>query len=84
MTNIKKGAKITNKEIRRLVIERLRGLSPNKGISIGSDKSYSKDELIKEVEKGTGVGNKIIEVELEFLQSLKDLPIYDTKNPSDN
>lgn len=76
--------KITDEEIRKLVIERLKILSPGKGISIGSDRSYTKDELIKEVENGTRIGNKIIKIEVEFLQSLKDLPIYATEIASNN
>lgn len=75
---------ITEEEIRQLVVERLKLLSPDKGVSIGSDKSYSKDELIKEVENGTRVGDKIIKIEVEFLQSLKDLPIYATEISSNN
>lgn len=76
--------KISNNEIRRLVIERLNSLSPNKSISVGSNKSYSKDELISEIKNGTKIGEKMVEVELEFLQSLKNLPIYDTKIASYN
>lgn len=76
--------KITNEEIRKLVIERLKTLSPNKDISIGSDGFYTKDQLIDEIERGSKVGEKIIKVELEFLQSLKDLPIYATEISSNN
>ena len=77
--------KISEEEIRRLVVERLRTtMSPNRGISIGLDRSYTRDELIIEVEKGTRVGEKIITIELEFLQSLKDLPTYGAEISSDN
>lgn len=79
-----KQPKISNEEIRHLVIERLGMLSPNKGISIGSNKSFTKDELIQEVKNGSKTGEKIIKVEIEFLQSLKDLPFYGTKIASDN
>lgn len=80
----KQTPKITREEIRSLIIERLRTLSPNKEISIGSSGSYSIEELIKEVEKGSNVGKKIVRIELEFLQSLKDLPVYEPKGPFNN
>ena len=78
-----KQPKISNEEIRHLVIERLGMFSPNKGISIGLSKSYTKDELIQEVKKGSKIGEKIIKVEIEFLRSLKDLPFYGTEINSD-
>ncbi len=63
--------KISDAEIRKLVVERLRTLPSGKQISIGSQGSFSKDELIKKVELGDKLGKKIIEVELEFLRALK-------------
>lgn len=76
--------KISDEEICRLVMERLSMLSPNKSISIGSNRSFSKDELIKEIKNRTDVGKKMVEIEIEFLQSLKDLPIYGPKIASNN
>lgn len=72
--------KVTDKEIRQLVIERLRTLPSGKQIAIGSEKSYSKEELIFAVEKDSDLGKKIIEVELEFLRSLKGQSFYDEEN----
>lgn len=63
---------ITDQEIRQLVIARLRSLSSGRKISIGSEGEFSKEELIKKVEKKDKIGNKIIEIQLEYLRSFKD------------
>lgn len=69
---------ISDKEIRQLVIERLRTLPSGKLIAIGSSgKSYSPEELMKEVQEKTDLGNKIIEVELEFLRLMKEEDFYE-------
>lgn len=59
-------------EIKNLVITRLEVLPKDKKISIGSSGEFSRDELIERVKKGDPVGKKIIQVEMEFLRSLKE------------
>ena len=61
-----------NKEIRELVIARLEVLPKDKKISIGSEGSFSKDELIEHINKEDKIGKKIVEIEMEFLMSLKE------------
>ena len=34
---------------------------------------FSRDELIKEVKKGTKIGKLIVKAELEYLQAMKNL-----------
>lgn len=63
---------ITNEEIRELVIARLRSLSSGKKISIGSKGEFTKDELIERVRKEDPIGKKIIQIQLSYLQSLKE------------
>lgn len=63
--------KVSDAEIRRLVVERLKKLPSGKQVSIGSDGSFTQDELIERVQSGDAIGEKIIEIELEFLQALK-------------
>ena len=58
-------------EIKKLVIARLEILPENKKISIGNFGEFSKNELIDNVNNNTEVGNKIIEIELEFLRAMK-------------
>lgn len=59
-------------EIRKLVTARLSVLSADTMISIGSDGSFTRDELIQRVEKGDEIGNKIAQIELEWLRSFKE------------
>lgn len=60
-------------QIKELVIARLEVLPEDTGISIGSSGEFTRNELIERVKKGDAVGQKIIEVEMNYLQSLKDL-----------
>lgn len=62
----------TEDEIKELVIARLSSLPADKEISIGSDGSFNRDELIGAVERGDAIGKKMIDVEMSFLRSLKD------------
>ena len=58
-------------EIKKLVIARLEILPESKKISIGNFGEFSRNELIDNVNKNTEIGNKIIEIELEFLRAMK-------------
>lgn len=63
---------VTDEDIRKLVLARLRMLSSGRKISIGSDGEFSKEELINRVEKNDDIGKKITQIQLEYLQSLKN------------
>mgnify|MGYP001609613927 CR=1 FL=1 len=63
---------ITDEDIRKLVIARLRMLSSGKKLSIGSDGEFTKEELIKSVEADDQIGKKITEIQLHYLRSLKE------------
>lgn len=63
---------LKDEEIRKLVTARLSVLSADTMISIGSDGSFTRDELIQRVEKGDEIGNKIAQIELEWLRSFKE------------
>jgi len=77
-------SKVSDAEIRRLVVERLRALPSGKQISIGSQGSFTKDELIKKVKSGDKLGKKMIKVELAFLRALKKGEFFDEQEPSHN
>ena len=64
-------------EIKELVIARLKTLPKDKDISIGSSGEFSKDELIEAVENEDQLGKKLIEVEMNFLRTLKDGLYYE-------
>lgn len=59
--------------IKKLVITRLNAIPPEVSFSIGSFGSFSRDQLIKEVQKDSAVGKAAIEMELNFLRKLPDL-----------
>jgi len=62
--------------LKKLVIARLEVLPSTVKLSIGSDGDFSRDELIKHVKNGDRVGEKIISIELEYLQALKEGLLY--------
>ncbi len=61
-----------DEDVKKIVIARLEMLPPDKKISIGSSGEFSKDELIERVKRGDPIGEKIIEIEMGFLKSLKE------------
>ena len=58
---------------RQIVIERLRQANPNINISFGmSDGRFmSREELINEVETNTEIGDRIVDIQLEYLKAFK-------------
>lgn len=62
-----------SEDIKELVIARLEVLPKDTGISIGSAGEFTPDQLIESVREGNEVGKKIVEVQLNYLQSLKNL-----------
>ena len=80
MSNQKK--KISDKEIKALVVERLKTLPSNMKISIGGEGSFTKKNLIAKVEKGDTTGRKIIEVELEYLRAYKKGDLFNESSAS--
>lgn len=73
MSNVQnKKIETSDEEIRKLVIARLSVLSSDMQISIGSDGSFSRDELIGHVNANDDIGHKIEEIELEWLRSWKE------------
>ena len=74
--------KISDKEIRALVIERLKTLPSNIKVSIGNEGSFTKENLIAKVREGDTTGRKIIEVELEYLRALKKGDLFNESNTS--
>ncbi|QQG40512.1 MAG: hypothetical protein HYV37_03005 [Candidatus Levyibacteriota bacterium] len=67
-------------QIKELVIARLQVLPPDASISIGSEGSFTRDELIVHVKKNDELGKKITEVELEYLKMLKEGIFYAQNN----
>ena len=74
----------TEKEIIDLVVARLQNLPSNKEISIGSSGEFTKDQLIEHVKNDDEVGKKMVEIEMDFLRSMKDGIFYEQYSTSNN
>lgn len=63
-------------QVKKLVIARLDSLPSNVNISVGSEGSFNKQQLIEQIESDTEIGKKMIEIELEYLRKLKEGILY--------
>ncbi|PJE63163.1 hypothetical protein COU88_01005 [Candidatus Roizmanbacteria bacterium CG10_big_fil_rev_8_21_14_0_10_39_6] len=63
----------SEKNLIDLVVSRLQVLSDDQEISVGSEGEYTKSQLIQHVKKSDALGKKFVEIELQYLQSLKDI-----------
>lgn len=66
-----------DESVKDLVLARLEVLPPDANISIGSFGKLSRDEMVAHVKKGDEVGEKISEIEMEFLKQLKNGNFYE-------
>ncbi len=58
---------------KEIIIAQLETVSPELFFSIGSEnKSFSKKELIEEINKNTEVGKKFVKSQFDFMRALKD------------
>ncbi len=62
-----------NEDIRRLVVARLRNMPSNVRLAIGGGGDFDREQLISNVEEGTDLGNKVVEIQMNYLHSLKDI-----------
>ncbi|OGG87076.1 hypothetical protein A3B87_03660 [Candidatus Kuenenbacteria bacterium RIFCSPHIGHO2_02_FULL_39_13] len=80
-----KSKKIKNnefdKDMKELVKARLNVLPKNVSVSIGQEGTFNREELIEHVDKEDNIGQKITQVEMEFLQAIKKGELYE--NPID-
>lgn len=75
--DIKNKKILSDEDIRNLVTARLSVLSPDTMISFGSDGTFSRDELVEKVAQGDDIGEKLAEIQLEWLRSFKDDNLYE-------
>jgi hypothetical protein len=59
-------------ETKELVLARLTTLPPDRKIFIGSHGEFSKDEMIESVEKWDKVGQKFVQIQMEYLRALAE------------
>ena len=72
-----KGESKIDEELKKIVIARLEIFPSDKKISIGSSGELTKQQMIENVEKETEVGEKIVEIQLHYLRSLKEGIFYE-------
>lgn len=72
------------KEIIQIVKARLAVMPKDAVLSIGSYGEYNRDQLIREVEQDTEVGKKVVDIQMQYLQMLKEGVFYDhtANNPA--
>ena len=69
-------------EIKNLVMTRLETLPSDAIVSLGSNGEFTKDQIIESVRRGDENGKKMIEIEMSFLQGLKDGILYGATSPN--
>ena len=62
--------KITDQEIRNLVIERLKSISDESSLMIGGDVKLTKYEMIESVKNNDEIGRKIVDMQMTYLRDL--------------
>lgn len=75
-TSQRKEFKSSDEDVRQLVIARLKASSSGLKISIGGEGTFSKEDLIKRVEAGDEIGQKVIDIQMEYLRDLASGKIY--------
>ncbi len=63
---------LSDEEVRRLVVARLSVLSSDTIISLGSEGSFTRDQMVESVERGDSIGEKLAEIQMEWLRSFKE------------
>ena len=62
-----------DEDIKKLVKKRLAVMPPDISFSVGDFGDFSPNELIQEVDKGSEIGNEIIEMQLGFIRKMPEL-----------
>jgi hypothetical protein len=63
---------LSDEDVRKLVMARLSVLSKDTMISLGSDGSFTREQLMESVKNGDMVGEKLAEIQLGWLRSFKE------------
>lgn len=63
---------LSDEDVRKLVMARLSVLSKDTMISLGLDGSFTREQLMESVKNGDMVGEKLAEIQLEWLRSFKE------------
>jgi len=69
-------------EYKRLAEARLSIIPEDAVLSVGSCGEFTRDQILKEIEEDSEVGKKMIEIQIKYLQMLKEGILYG--NNTDN
>ncbi|MFA6518923.1 MAG: hypothetical protein WCV93_04740 [Candidatus Shapirobacteria bacterium] len=61
---------------KKLTLARLETQSEKTKVNFASGQSFTKDQLINEVESETVIGRKVVDIQVKFLQDLAKGKIY--------
>jgi len=64
---------MATEEEKKVVLARLATMPLDLELSLGKPGSFDKDQLIKEVEQGSEVGNLVVEVYMNYIRSFKHM-----------
>lgn len=67
-------------EIKELIVARLDVMPANYKLSIGNQGTFTKNDLIKHVQKGDSIGNQIAQIQLNFIRALTTGKLIETLN----
>ncbi|PIU03883.1 hypothetical protein COT44_01200 [Candidatus Shapirobacteria bacterium CG08_land_8_20_14_0_20_39_18] len=77
--------KKVQEDIRKLVVARIRTFSEDFRVSIGGvAKGYSKEELVRSVEKNDKIGKEVTAIQMEYLKDMAQGKIYSFDGNSHN
>ncbi len=65
-----------NKNKKEIVLARVRAYDDDFELSVGSGGTFSRDEIIENIEKETEIGQEIVEMQMEYLRDLISGDIY--------
>lgn len=72
-------------ELKKLVVARIKAASGNLRVSVGKmSQSLGKEELIKNVEAGSEIGQEVMRAQLEYLKDLAQGALYTLDGDTNN
>lgn len=65
-----------DKNQKELVLARIQAYSDDIEIAVGGEKSYSKQEILDNIESETEVGKEIVDIQMNYLRDLVNGNLY--------
>lgn len=71
-----KQSKQLKEDKKKLAVARIRAIPNEFQISVGGDDSISRDEVIENIHSETSIGEKMVQVQLDFLRDMARGKLY--------